>query len=250
MLDLTGQRILIVGGTAGLGLASAQEMSAQGAEVVLAGRSEARATEAKAALPDAAILVGDAATPRGAARLVQEATEALGGLDVLLVTAGGDPLPRLIKDTPAEELLSDSTQLLAPAMLTARAAYEVMAAQGGGAILLTASDAGKIATPGEGAIGAAMAGIIMFARALATEGKRDGIRANCLTPSIVRGTPLYDRLMADSFAGKLFARAEAAAALGVAEPRDFAALAAFLASPRAARLTGQAISVNGGISAL
>ncbi len=111
-----------------------------------------------------------------------------------------------------------------------------------------ASDAGKIATPGEVVIGAGMAAIIMFTRALANEAKRHGIRANCLTPSIVRGTALYDKLMANPFAGKLFAKAEQLAALGVTEPEDLAQLALFLASPAAANITGQAISSNGGIS--
>jgi NAD(P)-dependent dehydrogenase (short-subunit alcohol dehydrogenase family) len=98
-------------------------------------------------------------------------------------------------------------------------------------------------------MGAALSGIAMFTRALALEGKRSGIRANCVTPSIVRGTPLYDRLMAAPFTGRLFAKAEAQAHLGVVTPADIAPLIVFLASPAAAKLTGQAISVNGGISA-
>lgn len=182
--------------------------------------------------------------------MVEEAAAAMGGLDVLLSGAGGDPMPRLLKDIPIEALMGDVTGSLAPVILPARAAYDVMAAQGGGCILTIASDAGKLATPGESAIGAAMAGIIMFSRAMATEGKRNGIRANCLTPSIVRSTPLYARLMDDTFAGKLFGKAEAMAGLGVAEPEDLAELAAFLASPAAAKITGQTISVTGGISAI
>jgi len=183
-------------------------------------------------------------------RMVSDATQMLGGLDVLLSGAGGDPMPRLLSDIPPGEVLTDINGCLAPVILPARAAYDVMGAQGHGCILVIASDAGKIATPGESAIGAAMAGIAMFARGMATEGKRQGIRVNCITPSIVRGTPLYDRLMADPFAGKLFAKAEAMAHLGVAEPGDIAALATFLAGPGAARLTGQTVSVTGGISAL
>ena len=124
-----------------------------------------------------------------------------------------------------------------------------MAAQGGGVILNTASDAAKVATPGETLAGAFLAGIAMFTRTLAVEGKRNGIRANCLTPSIVCDTPFYDRLMAGPFSGKLFAKAEQAARLGVVTPKDIAPLVVFLASPAAAKLTGQSISVNGGISA-
>ena len=90
----------------------------------------------------------------------------------------------------------------------------------------------------------------MFCRGMAIEAKRHGIRVNCVTPSIVRGTPLYDRLMADPFAGRLFAKAERMASLGVVEPDDLASLVTFLAGPGSARLTGQTISVTGGISAV
>ena len=132
---------------------------------------------------------------------------------------------------------------------TCRAALPHMAAQGGGAIVNLASDAAKLATPGETVLGAVMAALVMFTRTLAMEAKRNGIRVNCLTPSIVRDTPLYDRLMADDFSGKLFAKAEAMAHLGVVTPADLAPMVVYLASPAAAKLTGQAISINGGISA-
>ncbi|GHF60470.1 SDR family NAD(P)-dependent oxidoreductase [Seohaeicola zhoushanensis] len=249
MPDLSGQRILVIGGTAGIGYACAARMQDAGATVTLAGRNRARG-EAAAAKLGAGLVIGDASEPAQAARMVAEAAEAMGGLDVLLSGAGGDPMPRLLKNIPIEELMGDITRSLAPVILPARAAYDLMAAKGAGCILMIASDAGKLATPGEAAIGAAMAGIAMFARGMATEGKRNGIRVNCLTPSIVRGTPLYDKLMTDPFAGKLFGKAEAMAQLGVAEPDDLAHLATFLASPAARRITGQTISVTGGISAI
>ena len=90
----------------------------------------------------------------------------------------------------------------------------------------------------------------MFTRALAVEGKRDAIRANVLTPSITRGTEHYEKIMADPFAGKLFVKAEKMAGLGVVSKEELAGLAVFLASPAAAKITGQAISMTGGISAL
>jgi len=130
-----------------------------------------------------------------------------------------------------------------------RAVWDGMRAERCGVIINVASDAAKIATPGETVIGAALAGVAMFRRALAIEGRRCGIRANCVTPSIVRETPFYERMMADPFSGKLFAKAESLAQLGVVTPKDFAPLIVFLASPAAAKLTGQAISVIGGISA-
>jgi NAD(P)-dependent dehydrogenase (short-subunit alcohol dehydrogenase family) len=130
-----------------------------------------------------------------------------------------------------------------------RAVLPIMRALRGGVILNVASDAGKLATPGETVIGAAMAGIIMFSRALAIEGKRDGVRVNALTPSLIDGTPNTERILKDAFTFKLFDKARQAAKLGVPVADDLAELIVFLASPQAARITGQAISVNGGISA-
>jgi NAD(P)-dependent dehydrogenase (short-subunit alcohol dehydrogenase family) len=253
MPELSGLRCLVVGGTAGIGLAAAEAMRAAGAQALtVAGRSTERGAEALTRLgPGAHFVAGDAGRPEDAQRIVAEAAERMGGLDVLLCCAAGEPMPRLLKTIPVGELMGDISGVLAPVVLPARAAYGLMVEHGqGGTILLVASDAGKLATPGEAAIGAAMAGIAMFARTMAIEGKRDGVRVNCLTPSIVRGTPLYDALMQDSFAGRLFGKAEAQAHLGVVEPQDVARLAVFLASPAAARITGQTISVTGGISAI
>jgi NAD(P)-dependent dehydrogenase (short-subunit alcohol dehydrogenase family) len=84
---------------------------------------------------------------------------------------------------------------------------------------------------------------------LALEGKRDGIRVNVITPSLIAGTPTAERVLQDGFSKRLFEKAATQAHLGVAEPEDLAGLVVFLGSPASARLTGQAISVNGGISA-
>ncbi len=84
---------------------------------------------------------------------------------------------------------------------------------------------------------------------MAMEVKRDGIRVNIVTPSLISGTPIYDRLMEDEFSARLFGKAAKLASLGVADADDVAATIAFLCSRDAARITGQAISVNGGISA-
>lgn len=249
---LEGQRVLIVGGSAGIGLATARRMLAEGAHVVIAGRTPARGAAALAALasPRADFLAGDAGGPAACAALVAGAQARLGGIDTLVSCGGGDPLPRLLRDIPLDRLMAEVNGALAPVITAARAVLPVMEAQGAGSVICLASDAGKLATPGEVAIGTAMAGIIMFCRAMANEVKRNGIRVNCLTPSIVEGTPLHDRLMADAFAGKLFGKAKAMAQLGVATPEDLAAAAVFLASPDAARITGQTLSVTGGISAI
>jgi 2-hydroxycyclohexanecarboxyl-CoA dehydrogenase len=115
-------------------------------------------------------------------------------------------------------------------------------------IVTFASDAGKTATPGETIIGACKAAINLFTRTLALEGKRNDIRANVLTQSLVHGTASTERITNDGYSSKLFARVTEMAHLGVPHADDFGDLVVFLASPAARRLTGQAISVNGGIS--
>ena len=97
--------------------------------------------------------------------------------------------------------------------------------------------------------GAAMAGIIMFSRTLSMEVKRSGIRVNVITPSVIEGTATHANVMADEFTSKLFGKATKMAQLGVVNAADMAALILFLASPQASKISGQAISCNGGISA-
>ena len=103
-------------------------------------------------------------------------------------------------------------------------------------------------TPGETAIGAAMAAIVTFSRTLAVEAKRYGVTVNAITPSLIANTGSYDRAMNLDFSKKIFERIVSQAHLGVTEPEDLAAVILFLASPMAAKITGQVISVNGGIS--
>lgn len=256
MLGREDEVALICGGTAGIGLASAQTLLAAGVgQIMLVGRNPARGVAAQATLQAAApkadirFIPADLAIPDQAEAAVAACIQAFGRIDTLLSGAGGDPMPRLLHDTPLHTLPQIIGSICSGVLLPARAVLPQMMRQQSGTILCIASDAGKVATPGEAAIGAAMAAIVMFCRTMAIETKRHGIRVNCITPSIVRDTPLYAALMQDSFAGKLFTKAERLAQLGVVAPEDIAALVVFLSGPGAARLTGQAISVNGGISA-
>jgi NAD(P)-dependent dehydrogenase (short-subunit alcohol dehydrogenase family) len=178
-----------------------------------------------------------------------KAHAALGGLDVLVCSTASSYRPELLFRTPPEDLAGILTAMALPPMHFTRAALPLMRAQGGGSIVNIASDAAKVPTPGESVLGAAMAAIVMYSRVAAIEAKRDGIRVNALTPSLIAGTPTAEHVLRDGFSRKLFEKAAAQAHLGVAEPGDLASLIVFLGGPASARLTGQVISVNGGISA-
>ena len=234
---LDASTALIVGGTAGIGLASARALAASGVpRIAIVGRNAERgqlAAKSIAQLGAAAHFVaGDAVDPAAAAAVAAEADQILSGIDIPTVDIG-----RMI------------TQLALPSMHMASAVLPGMRSRRSGVIVNVASDAAKTATPGEAIIGAAKAAIVMFTRTIAIEEKRYGVRANALTPSLVHGTASTARITADGFSAKLFARAAQQAQLGVPTADDIAALTVFLCSPAAARLTGQAISVNGGISA-
>lgn len=248
---------LIVGGTAGIAYASAQALLAHGIpKVTIVGRSRDRGEATCAGLseqfPKAAIFYAqcDARNAEAMQTAADDAARRMGSIDILLSCGGGDPMPKLLYEIPISEVMPTISMIVAGIIHPARAVQPHMTAQGSGSIICLASDAAKIATPGETVIGAAMAAIVMFCRGMAYEAKRNGIRVNCLTPSIVQGTPLYDKLMSDAFSKRLFGKAETLASLGVVTPEDLAAWVVFLASPAAAKITGQTISITGGISAV
>ncbi|WP_233838734.1 SDR family NAD(P)-dependent oxidoreductase [Paraburkholderia sp. ZP32-5] len=248
---------VVTGGTAGIGRACANALLAAGAAgVLLNGRNAARADLARAELQSTypraqiAISLGDAAQPVVAERIMADAIAAFGRIDLLVNSTGGNDLPRLLHQTPLEAIPGILERCLFAQLLCSRAALTHMREAKRGAIINIASDAAKLPTPGESLIGAAMAGIVMFTRGLAIEAKHDGIRANVVTPSLTGGTEHYEKIMADPFAGKLFSKAAQMAKLGLVDKDEIAELVVFLASPAAAKITGQAISITGGISAV
>lgn len=248
--------VLIAGGTSGVGLASALAFAAAGVRRVAllardTGRGEAAAAEVRSRFPEAQVLFlpTDASDPNQVQAAVDRTHEALGAIDVLVSSVTGTYRPELLHRTPASDLAPILLGQALPPMLLTRAVLPVMQEQGGGSIVNIASDAAKVATPGESVLGAAMAAIVMFSRVTAIEAKRNGIRVNAVTPSLIAGTLTAERVLEDGFSKGLFEKAAQLAHLGVAEAEDLASLVVFLGGPGAARLTGQAISVNGGISA-
>ncbi len=244
---------LIVGGTAGVGLETARRLLAAGVrKVAIVGRDPVKGEKALQSLDAgerATFIAGDATTPAGASEIAAQATLWSDSIDILLNCTAPAILPDLFHRVPIEAIQPTLDQLALPPMLMTAAVLPGMRAQRGGVIINIASDAAKSATPGEAVIGAGMAAIVMFSRTVAMEAKRDGVRVNVLTPSLISGTETSARILEGGFSQRLFEKAATMASLGVAEAGDLADLVLFLASPAARRLTGQAISVNGGISA-
>jgi 2-hydroxycyclohexanecarboxyl-CoA dehydrogenase len=252
--DGVPRRILITGGTSGIGLAAALRFAAgPPACILINGRDAERGAAAchavRARFPAVEIgfVAADVSSAAGAAGLIETAAVRLGGFDVLVNSAGGAFVPALLHDTAPEEIEGAILPWLFGTIRCCRLALPHLV--DGSAIVNVASDAAKVPTPGEALVGAAMAGIAMFSRTLAMEEKRRQIRVNVVTPSLVQGTLTTARITAGGLSAKLFEKAERAAYLGVPTADDVAAAIEFLAGPGAARMTGQVISVNGGISA-
>jgi NAD(P)-dependent dehydrogenase (short-subunit alcohol dehydrogenase family) len=248
--------VVIAGGTSGIGLETARHFVRAGVQRIgLVGRNvergEAAAAEIRALASGVWCLFvsADLEDPAEAARAVEQLTASLGDVDILVNSVAASYSPQLLHDLDPIEIPSILAQQALPPINMTRAVLPMMRERHGGVITNIASDAAKVPTPGETVLGAAMGAIVMFSRTLAMEAKRDGIRVNAVTPSLVTDSGSHDRVMSEPFSAKLFSKATRSASLGVAEPRDLAALIVFLSSPEARRITAQVISPNGGISA-
>ncbi|MEX5636365.1 SDR family NAD(P)-dependent oxidoreductase [Parafrankia sp. FMc2] len=118
-------------------------------------------------------------------------------------------------------------------------------ARQGGAVVGFVSDAGRFAAPHQSIIGAAFGGMIAFARNLSTEISRDGVRINIISPSYVVDTPIYELRAAKGRTATAVKRA----GLGLPSPKDIAPTALFLCGPDSTKITGQVVSINGGMNA-
>lgn len=251
-----GKVALLTAATSGIGLATAKLLAQGGARAIYVNGRNGEAGQAAVAAIEAAgpgtrvhFLPGDLCDAKGVAAMGEQVLAQAGTIDVLVHAGGAEISPRPFVELDVEQYrpLIDGhfTSLLYACKVVAPA----MMRQGRGSIVAIASDAGKIATPGESLIGSMKAAVIMYVRTLALELSRHGVRVNCITPSLVANTKAYDRVMASEFSRKIFEKAASRARLGVPDPSNIAPLAAFLASDWSSHTTGQAISVNGGISA-
>jgi 3-oxoacyl-[acyl-carrier protein] reductase len=249
-LGLDGKVSLVCGASRGLGRAIADELAAEGASLALCSR-DAERLEAEAAELDALALPADLSVAGEPTRVVEATVERLGKLDVLVANTGGPPAGT--HDTLTLEDWDRATALLLRSTVElATAALPGMKERGWGRILAVTSVAVKQPVDNLILSNSLRAAVTGFAKTLSREVAPHGITVNTILPGYTateRVTEL-NRANAESEGvdpSEIQARLEASIPLGrLAEPREFAALAAFLASDRATYITGGAFSVDGG----
>lgn len=247
--------VLLVGGTAGTGLASALAFARAGVRrIALTGRNPERGADARkkveAVNPEAKVvfIAADVNDPKEAQRAGHTAWEQVGPIDVMVVTTHGGVIGSPLYDTALEDIGAILGKQVIGMFNMCKVMVHLMRERKTGSIINVSSDAAKVPTPGETVIGAGMAAINMFSKTLALETKRDGIRVNVVSPSLIAGTESYNMVLNHPVASKVFGAVEKMAPLGISTPEDLAELIVFLASPQAALITGQAVSINGGLS--
>ncbi len=249
-MKLAGRVAAVTGAASGIGRAIAQALAREGARVAVLDLNEAGARETVAAIAAA----GGAAsahrldvTDVAAVDATIDAVAAReGGLHVLVNCAGWDaPMP-FVETTPEfwDKILA--INLKGPLACT-RAALRHMIRQEAGRIVMIASDAGRVGSTGEAVYSAAKGGLIAFTKTIARETARHRINVNCVCPG-PSDTPLFQREFAATSPklAESLKRVIPWGRLGV--PEDVAPAVVFLASDDAAFITGQTLSVSGGLT--
>jgi 3-oxoacyl-[acyl-carrier protein] reductase len=235
-LGITGKRAAVAAASSGLGLGSAKALASEGVAVAVCGRDRTRIEEAARTIGHGAIpLVCDVASAEGGEQFVAMATEALGGVDILVTNAGGPP-PGDFSSTEIEQYHAAFQLNCLSVIAMCHAAVPEMRAQRWGRVVAITSIAVRQPVAGLILSNVARAGATGFLKTLAREVAGDGVTVNSLQP----GTHDTDRVR------QLGLDATGIPAGTIGRPEDFGAIAAFLCSEHARFLTGTAIPVEGG----
>lgn len=237
---------LVTGGTRGIGRGIAERFAAEGADVVVVARKADELEETAESLREhggrVRTVEGSVGDPGVCAHAVECCVDELGGLDVLVNNAGMNPVmaPMVeLEDRTVDKVLAVNVQ--APMMLV-RDAWRSAMAERGGVVLNVASVGGLRVAPFVGAYNVSKAALVHLTRQLALE-LAPGVRVNALAPGLVKTTLSRALLEADEDG---IAAAHPMRRLGT--PEDVAEAALFLCSDRSSWLTGEVITIDGGMS--
>jgi 2-hydroxycyclohexanecarboxyl-CoA dehydrogenase len=241
---------LVTGAARGIGAAIAARLAAAGFAVAVCdldgagakARADELAVRQGVAALGVAVDISDSAAVTAA---VARVNSALGPVDVLVNNAAIDVIERFVDSSEETWDRIIGVNLRGTITMT-RAVLDQMIERKHGRVIHIASDAGRVGSSGEVVYSATKGGVIAFGKALAREVARHGITVNCVCPGPT-DTALLGQVAA--YSERMYeATVKAIPLRRIAEPDEIAATAAFLASPDAAYLTGQTISVSGGLT--
>ncbi|MFX0115582.1 MAG: SDR family NAD(P)-dependent oxidoreductase [Candidatus Hodarchaeota archaeon] len=242
--DLEGRRVIITGGASGIGLATAERFVHEGSKVVILDRNREAIYKALSAIPQlVGGTCGDVSIPGEIKTAFKEVDDLLGGVDILISNAGIS-VRKPFLEIDYEQWSRVLRVNLDGMFLCAKEAIKRMERQCSGVVLFTASNNGLEGHKWYADYNASKAGVILLAKTLALE-FAPWLRANAICPGYVL-TPMQKA----EYTPEMLEKVNKQIPLGRhAEPKEIAALFAFLASSEAAYITGAAITIDGGETA-
>jgi 2-hydroxycyclohexanecarboxyl-CoA dehydrogenase len=242
---------LVTGGGRGIGRAIAAALAAESHDVAVGDIDEDEAIETASMIASGdarahALRLDVTDTDSGRAG-VEEARAELGPIEVLVNNAGWDELvPFLETDEPFWDRVIEIN--FKGCLRVTREVLPAMVERSWGRVITNGSDAGRVGSSLESVYAGSKAAVIAFTKTVAREVARSGVTANAVCPGPTR-TPLLEGMTSGERGEKLIAALERAVPMGrLGEPEDVAAAVAFLASERAGYITGQTLSVSGGLT--
>jgi 2-hydroxycyclohexanecarboxyl-CoA dehydrogenase len=244
---LDGRIALVTGGAGGMGQQIGRVLSERGATIVVTDRDPAVLAVAARFGADAMALIQDVTRLEDHEAAIEAVRQRYGRLDILVNNAGWDR-PGLFADSdPADWRRIIEINYVGVVAGTYAALPLLREAPEGAAIVSIASDTARVGGWGESVYAGAKAAVVAFSKSLAREVARDGIRVNCVSPAVTQ-TGFQDRLSEDPIGAKIVEGAIRASPMRrAALPEEIAEAVAFMASPAAGFITGQVLSVNGGV---
>ncbi|HEX3899674.1 MAG TPA: SDR family oxidoreductase [Mycobacteriales bacterium] len=247
---LHGKVAIVTGAGSGIGRASALRFAAEGAKVLVADLRADRAQECTADIEAAggAALAHevDVSDSQAVAEMVRTAFDSYGRLDVVFNNAAMTRVGTAVDLSENDWARMWNTNVSA-IFFSAKHAVPIMAAQGHGCILSTASVSGLFADDRQVGYAATKAAVISLTRALAVDHASAGVRVNCICPGMTATPPMLHGLNANPRLAKLGPDVPPIGRL--AQPEEIAAAALWLCSDEASYVTGQALTVDGGLTA-